>query len=174
MNAALISDDYRNLNARQHFERPEWGRQSIKWWEVIRKLCDQLGVKKFLDYGCGKAMLREALEPFGYEVTCYDPAVPAFSAPPEPHLFVVCTDVLEHIEPECLDSVLADLARVTRKGCFVVIATRPATRAMIDGTNPHRIVETREWWLDKLAERFNIGRHDDASDQIFTAMVSPK
>lgn len=170
----LITEAYKDLNARQHFERPEWGRQSMKWWETIKTLCDQLGVKKFLDYGCGKQSLKAALEPFGYEVTGYDPAIPGLDSPPEPHLFVVCTDVLEHVEPECLDAVLADLHRVTRKGCFMVIATRPAGRTMVDGSNPHRIVETQDWWAAKLSERFNLGHMQNAGDKVFAVMVAPK
>lgn len=170
----LITEAYKDLNARQHFERPEWGRQSMKWWETIKTLCDQVGVKKFLDYGCGKQSLKAALEPFGYEVTGYDPAIPGLDSPPEPHLFVVCTDVLEHVEPECLDAVLADLHRVTRKGCFMVIATRPASRAMVDGSNPHRIVQPSGWWLDKLRERFAIGSVDATSDHLLVVMVAPK
>lgn len=170
----LITDDYRTLNARQHFERPEWGRQSLKWWETIKRLCDDFGVKTFLDYGCGKQMLREALGPFGYEVTGYDPAIPGLDKPAEPHLFVVCTDVLEHIEPECLDAVLEDIHRVTRKGCFMVIATRPATRPMVDGSNPHRIVQSSDWWMTKLRERFVIGSYDSTSDQLLVLMVAPK
>lgn len=170
----LITDTYRDLNARQHFERPEWGRQSIKWWETIKNLCDQMGVKKLLDYGCGKAMLRDALTPFGYEVTCYDPAFPEHANSPEPHLFVVCTDVLEHVEPECLDAVLKDLARVTRKGLFLVVATRPANRALVDGSNPHRIVEPIEWWIGKLEAYFDIGHVQSSGDKVFAVMVSPK
>lgn len=170
----LITEAYKDLNARQHFERPEWGRQSMKWWETIKQLCDQLGVKTFLDYGCGKQSLKAALEPFGYTVTGYDPAIPGLDQPPEPHLFVVCTDVLEHVEPECLDAVLADLHRVTRKGCFMVIATRPAGRTMVDGSNPHRIVKPSGWWLDKLRERFAIGSVDATSDHLLVVMVAPK
>jgi hypothetical protein len=33
----------------------------------------------------------------------YDPAIPQWSAPPEPCRFVACIDVLEHIEPGLLD-----------------------------------------------------------------------
>lgn len=170
----LITEAYKELNARQHFERPEWGRQSMKWWETVKSICDQAGLKTFLDYGCGKQSLKEALSPFGYTVTGYDPAIPGLDQPPEPHDFVVCTDVLEHIEPECLDAVLADLHRVTRKGCFMVIATRPANRLMVDGSNPHRIVQSREWWMDKLSERFHLAPAQETSDKIFAVMGAPK
>lgn len=170
----LISDTYRDLNARQHFERPEWGRQSIKWWETVKNLCDKLKVKTLLDYGCGKGMLKEALERFGYDVTCYDPAFPEYAARPEPHLFVVCTDVLEHIEPECLDDVLEDLHRVTRKGLFLVVATRPALKPLVDGSNPHRIIQPIEWWLEKIGTHFNVGHTQNMGDKVFAVMVTPK
>lgn len=170
----LISDTYRALNTRQHYERPEWGRQSIKWWETVRNLCDQLGTKKLLDYGCGKQMLRDALERFGYEVTGYDPAFPELAKPPEPHEFVVCTDVLEHVEPECLDAVLMDLARVTRKAAFLVIATRHSHKNLPDGTNPHRIVQPVAWWLETLSQHFNLGEAQDTNGKVFAVMATPK
>ncbi len=68
----------------------------------------------------------------------YDPAVAGKDLPPEPADLVVCTDVLEHIEPDCLDDVLSDLARLTKKVLLVNISTRPAVKVLADGSQrPH-------------------------------------
>jgi hypothetical protein len=65
---------------------------------------------------------------------------------------VVCTDVLEHVEPELLDTVLRHLRSLARKAVFVVIATRPSNKTLSDGRNAHLIVETAEWWIAHLIE----------------------
>ena len=62
----------------------------------------------------------------------------------------MCTDVLEHIEPDCVDMVIEDIFRLTKRAAFLVIANRPALRALPDGRNAHLIQEGPEWWLPKL------------------------
>jgi 2-polyprenyl-3-methyl-5-hydroxy-6-metoxy-1,4-benzoquinol methylase len=67
-------------------------------------------------------------------------------AAPEPHDIVACTDVLEHIEPDCLDDVLKDIRRCTKKVAFLLIATRPAIKVLADGRNAHLIQQPYTWW----------------------------
>ena len=45
---------------------------------------------------------------------------------------------------------------------------------MVDGSNPHRIVETQDWWAAKLSERFTLGHMQNAGDKVFAVMVAPK
>ena len=170
----LISDEYRALNAQLHFERPEWGRQSMKYWETVKELADHMGIKTLLDYGCGKQSLKMALEPFGYTVTGYDPAFPDLATPPEPARLVICTDVLEHVEPECLDPVLEDLHRVTQDVALLVIATRESRRKMPDGSSPHRTVKDQAWWMDKLGERFTRIQTLQKDENVFGVLVKRK
>ena len=170
----LISDEYRKLNAQLHFERPEWGRQSMKYWETVKELADHMGAKTLLDYGCGKQMLKAALEPFGYTVIGYDPAFPDLATPPEPARLVICTDVLEHVEPECLDAVLEDLHRVTQDVALLVIATRESHRKMPDGSSPHRTVKDQAWWMDKLGERFMRIQTLQKDENVFGVLVKRK
>lgn len=86
----------------------------------------------------------------------YDPGVPRFSKGPIPAELVCCIDVLEHIEPEYLDHVLDDLARLTEGVCFLTVTTVPALKCLEDGRNAHLIQEPMAWWLPKLFERFEI------------------
>jgi hypothetical protein len=65
-------------------------------------------------------------------------------------------DVLEHIEPDCLDDVLDDLKRVTKGIGFFTVACGPAAKVLPDGRNAHLIQEPPEWWLPKLLERFDL------------------
>jgi 2-polyprenyl-3-methyl-5-hydroxy-6-metoxy-1,4-benzoquinol methylase len=76
--------------------------------------------------------------------------VPGRDVLPKPSDVVVCTDVLEHIEPEKLDAVLDHILRLTGYFAHLVISTRPANAVLPDGRNAHLIVETPDWWLEKI------------------------
>ncbi len=86
----------------------------------------------------------------------YDPAIEGLDDEPEPADLVVCGDVLEHIEPECLDAVLDDLKRCTVKAIFLTVATRPAKKTLSDGRNAHLIQQPAEWWLPKIMQRWEL------------------
>ena len=113
-----------------------------------------IGAKTVLDYGCGKGGLGLALSHL--LMTGYDPAVAGHEGTPEPADLVICTDVLEHIEPECLEEVLDDLRRCALKGVFLTIATRPAKKFLADGRNAHLIQEPMTWWLPKIWSRWDL------------------
>lgn len=121
------------------------------------KLVKKKGAATLLDYGCGKRTLEQELPPItGLSVHAYDPCIDGLDETPEPADLVVCTDVLEHIEPECLDNVLNDLKRVTKELLFLSVSTRRAANTRSDGQNRHTIVEDHEWWRPKIRKRFDI------------------
>jgi hypothetical protein len=90
------------------------------------------------------------------KVQCYDPGVPEYADPPTPAEFVVCIDVLEHIEPHLIDDVLDHLAELTQEMLFATVSTRPAGKVLPDGRNAHLIQKPAEWWLPKIMERFTL------------------
>jgi hypothetical protein len=146
-----ISPEYAELNAQLHKSFERYGCNSARHLERIEKLMKEAGCHSVLDYGCGKGGLVKALEGKHIPVQGYDPAMEEYSDAPKPADMVVCTDVLEHIEPEKLDAVLADLNRLTLKTAFLLIALRyDSTKTLPDGTNPHKIVESLDWWVAKL------------------------
>ena len=147
----LITDDYLAQQKALH-ATGQYGIVGFHWAETVRQL-SQSGRKSILDYGCGQQTLKKALGP-AYNVACYDPAIEGLDAPPQPADVVVCTDVLEHIEPECLDAVLADLARLTREIALLVVHTGPAGKVLADGRNAHLIQQGSRWWTTKLVEYF--------------------
>ena len=69
---------------------------------------------------------------------------------------VACIDVLEHIEPQCLDSVLDHLAALTEGVAFLSIHTGPAVKVLSDGRNAHLTQEPMMWWLPKLWNRWEL------------------
>jgi hypothetical protein len=146
----LISDEYRDMNRRLH-AAGDYGASGERWAETVRGVHQKMGGGTILDYGCGQRTLEKGL---GLPIANYDPCIAGLDAPPEPADLVVCTDVLEHVEPEMLPEVLDDLRRVTRRIGFFVIANRPAAKVLPDGRNAHLIQEGPRWWLPRLCERF--------------------
>lgn len=121
------------------------------------KIAKRNGAVSLLDYGCGKRTLEDNLPPItNLDIRVYDPCIEGLDKPPEPADIVVCTDVLEHVEPECLENVLDDLARVTKEILFLSVCTVPARNVHSDGQNRHKIVENHDWWRPKLRKRFDI------------------
>ncbi|MBM3356337.1 MAG: hypothetical protein FJY54_01225 [Betaproteobacteria bacterium] len=154
----LISEEYRELQRKLH-ENPGYGVASVGYAPLVADVIRQVGATEMLDYGAGKGRLDKTLrEEFDLHLTIhqYDPAVPEWSAPPDPCSLVACIDVLEHIEPDLLDNVLDDLKRVTAgKGIFTV-HTGEAVKTLPDGRNAHLIQQPPEWWLPGLIERFDL------------------
>ncbi len=150
----LISEAYKEQNRLLHEERPDYGANSHRLAGMVKDMCRQGPFASVLDYGCGKGTLKEFLP--GLDVREYDPAITGKDGSPEPADLVVCSDVLEHIEPDCLADVLADLRRVSGRMALLVISTIPATKTLPDGRNAHLIVEDPGWWRAKVSEHFTI------------------
>lgn len=154
----LISEQYRDLNRQMHETNEAYGTSGHKHAEAVVGLANAMQTADILDYGCGKGTLNASI---GIRIKEYDPAIPGKDDPPEPADLVVCGDVLEHIEPECLDDVLTDLESLTKRAVFLCVATRPAKKVLADGRNAHLIVEPKEWWLPKLMERWDMMNFQD-------------
>jgi len=84
-----------------------------------------------------------------------------------------CTDVLEHVEPECLEAVLLDISRCTLKVCYTVINTGPAIKVLADGRNAHLIQQPLEWWKEQLAAYFSVASIVQNGVEV-TAVLGPK
>lgn len=150
----LISAEYRQLNARLHRENLAYGVGGERHSATVLKLAASCKTKNILDYGCGKGRLGKAIP---FQIAEYDPAIPGKDESPKPADIVVCTDVLEHIEPEKLAFVLGDLARCVRQVGYFVIHTGPASKTLADGRNTHLIQQGKPWWRDTLSKFFNVG-----------------
>jgi len=143
----LFTQAHIEKNKRLHDENPVYGVSLDKYVAIVLALAKALKTTSVLDYGCGKGYLGKNLP---FPIWEYDPAIDGKQLPPRPADIVLCTHVLEHIEPECLDAVLADLARCTKQVCYMVICLVPAKKTFYDGTNTHLIVHGEKWWKDKL------------------------
>jgi 2-polyprenyl-3-methyl-5-hydroxy-6-metoxy-1,4-benzoquinol methylase len=161
----LISAEYRALNAELHARNPTYGTSGGKWAAKVHRLARQYEASSVLDYGCGRGTLGKALRELVKEPFCvfaeYDPAIEGKDAHPSRADLVVCGDVLEHIEPDCLYAVLDDIRDLAKKAALFIVATVPAAKTLADGRNTHLIVEPAEWWFPKLALRWRIREFQD-------------
>jgi len=152
----MISAEYLREQELLH-ENPNYGVASLQYAPIITEIINKSGVRHVLDYGAGKGRLGKALRP-EHEITVhhYDPAITDWADSPDSAQLVACIDVLEHIEPEHLDSVLDDLQRCLELIGFFSIHTGPAVKKLSDGRNAHLIQAGPEWWLPKIMERFEL------------------
>lgn len=153
INRTTHTPEYAALQSEFHRQRPDYGISGERYAEHIRQLAAKMQTRDILDYGCGKATLQKSLP---FPIHNYDPFIPEFATSPEPADIVVCTDVMEHIEPQFIANTLKDIAALTKQVAFFQIATRPASKVLPDGRNAHLVVQPINWWLAELMPFFSI------------------
>lgn len=142
-----ISDAYLEQQKAMHVSPRGYGAKGARWVSTVLAVRDAYRAGSILDYGAGQGSLSRAIQlATGTGCREYDPAIQGKDDPPDFADLVVCTDVLEHIEPAYVDNVITHLRQLARKAVFVVISTRPANKDLPDGRNAHLIVEPNEWW----------------------------
>ena len=151
----LTTAEYQAQNKELH-NRPEYGASTVtrQFWPSIRKICEVYCCESVLDYGCGKGVFASCNKDL--DVHEYDPAIDGKDSDPQACDLLISLDVLEHIEPELIDDVLAHMASKMNKFGFLSIATRPAKKVLPDGRNAHLIQEHAGWWITKLSNHFKV------------------
>lgn len=157
----------------ESIEYKGWGCMAFQFRYTIRQLCDAVPTDSILDYGCGTGITMEEFMPKEYDVLGYDPAVEGKEDNNVPRDFVVCCDVLEHIEEEFIDNVLADIRRCTIKSAFITIDTKPASAKLPDGRNAHVTLKPKEWWTEKMFQYFAKVEYNDHTDRSILYHVHP-
>ena len=166
----VMSATYRDLNAQLHRENIAYGVGGGKHASTVLKIVEKGGIKSVLDYGCGKGYLAKQIP---FPIWEYDPCIPGKDESPRPADLVVCTDVLEHIEPDCLGAVLSDLKRVTKTVGYFTIHTGPAVKTLPDGRNTHLIQQPKAWWAKTLKKFFTVGQIMESGPELHV-VVAPK
>lgn len=163
---ALISDEYKSLLLEyRNTSGSAWGGGGGPHVPYVEALIRENGVRSLVDYGCGRGLLLEALierdEVHPDRVCGYDPGVIGRDSIPEGIRFdmLVSTDVLEHIEPDCLYAVL-DHMRSLADLAYLNIHTGPARAVLPDGRNAHLIQKPWDWWQERLEHHWgSVERH---------------
>lgn len=152
-----ISEAYRQMQQALH-QNPNYGVASLAFAPTVAEVIRQSGIRSVSDYGAGKKNLLKGLAQAGVaqlQYHPYDPAFPEYGSP-QPADLVCCIDVLEHVEPELLDNVLQELARITVNLGFFSIHQGPAAKVLSDGRNAHLIQQPSSWWLPRLSQYFEV------------------
>ena len=109
-----ISPEYLAQQKELH-KNPNYGVASLQYAPIVLDIVNQTGLNEISDYGAGKQNLKKKLKELGlkkFRYFAYDPAFPEYGTP-QPAEIACCIDVLEHIEPLYLKSVLQDLKKIT-------------------------------------------------------------
>ncbi len=154
----LISRHYRKMNQKLHKSPRGFGASGHRWVTQIHTVIHMLDLRSILDYGCGQetfwTKFRDCYPIVAQDISYvgYDPAVSKKDSLPHGKFdLIICTDVLEHIEPEYLINVIEHLFSFARRAVFFNIAICPANKRLSDGRNAHLIVKSGEWWINQIS-----------------------
>lgn len=146
----MISEEYQKQLVELH-KSPVFGNKKEIPIDIIR-LIEEYKITSILDFGCGKGLLIGSIKTaypdmlvHGYDPTNNRPL-------PDSVDMIMSFDVLEHVEPEFINMTLVDLKNRCNKIMHHLIACHPAKRALDDGRNAHLIIETPDWWKNKISE----------------------
>ncbi len=148
-----ISPAYIEQNA-ELLRTTKYGGGGYRIEPMVRKVAKQYGALSILDYGAGKGALSEAAPDLN--IQSYDPCNPMFHMEPEPADLVVCRDVMEHVEPECIDSVVEHLSWLTKKALLLVIVHGSSNEFLPDGRNTHLSVMPFNDWRKIFSQWFRL------------------
>lgn len=154
--AYRCSEEYRALQAQMAPEYEGAGRvYAPRIYIIASQLRKLFGPLEILDYGCGKrALENEMTQRYvvlqgvtwrGYNLDDPDP---------EAAELVTCTDVMEHVEPECVAAVMDHIQSLVKRNVFFAIDTQPAVKNLPDGRNAHICLRSRTYWEGQVKKRF--------------------
>ena len=114
-----------------------------------------------VDMGCGDnafihALRRRGIDGLGIDFANVeaDIGAPMHRVPLASGIADIVTsfDALEHLLPDDVDPVLAEMRRLGRPGGHFIfsICTRPS-RITVDGQNLHPTVQPLDWWIDRIS-----------------------
>jgi len=159
--------------------------------EIIRR--SKIGVNDMiLDYGCAKGFLVKAFKWLGYNAKGYDISDYAITHCDEEIKnqiynknivfgenqfdFVICKDVVEHIEKEELYEFLRRIYTICQKAIFIIPLGngRKYNIPKFENDTTHKIRQPIGWWLRKLEEvGFEVVQVSDDMNKIKPNWNSP-
>jgi 2-polyprenyl-3-methyl-5-hydroxy-6-metoxy-1,4-benzoquinol methylase len=148
-------------NRLMHAREGGYGGSGHKHASNVIEFAQRLAAKTILDYGCGEGTLRSALRKgdkareiegllWKGKVYEYDPAITGKELTIKAADLVVCTDVLEHVEPKLLTNVIRHIASLAKLGVYLNVALRKSNKILPDGRNAHLITKGKSWWFLRM------------------------
>ncbi len=153
----LINDQYKNQLAELHNQGIfNNGKDAYK---IVKRFLERFHPQTILDFGCGHGALIEVIsDKFPLvKIDGYDPGNPRFQTlPNKQYDAVISTDAFEHIEPNYLEATLKQLGERIGNYGFFRIACYPAVKCLPDGRNAHLIIESPDWWREKILSTMDV------------------
>ena len=133
-------------------------KEKLPKYNLVQDFLKDESPNSLIDFGCAHgAMISRIKNDFSniLIVDGYDPGVKEYeSFPSRQYDCLVCNDVIEHIEPEYLDSTLIAMSKLFTKSAWLIIACYPAKKVLPDGRNAHISLHTPKWWVEKIKKTF--------------------
>ena len=143
-----------HIQNQTHWIGESLGEYKHQIWDMVHRN----KYKNILDYGAGKATFHKLLfnntkipgAPLNINIVPYDPAYEPFNKKPAGRFdLVLCIDVMEHVQEDKIDEVLADIFSFG-DNIFITISCYPATQILLNGKNAHYTIKKPEWWKERL------------------------
>ncbi|MEX2218843.1 MAG: methyltransferase domain-containing protein [Phycisphaerales bacterium] len=163
---------FSGLDARREHERGKYvtlatrpaangaGYGSTNHGRAAIPLIQRLKPRFVVDFGCGRNDFVGGLRRLGIEGLGIDFAFPEADVPKAMHKtglldgvadVVASFDALEHLLPEDVDAVLAEMQRVARpRAHFMFSICTRLSKTMVAGEGLHPTVKPLAWWLDRI------------------------
>lgn len=158
------------------------GYENYRWLpDLTKKMCESIASNlkiskndKLLDYGCAKGFLVRAFDELGYHnvrgvdiseyaITHCDQTVAKkidllnrnwslSDNVGQDYDFIICKDVLEHVQYKEIDKLLREFAETAKK-CFIVVPLGKNKKYIIEEYEKdvtHVIREDLNWWKEKI------------------------
>ncbi|MDY4236436.1 MAG: radical SAM protein [Bacilli bacterium] len=135
--------------------KKNYGKTSIKLYDMLKKIINDLNISSVLDYGCGKSKLLDLIKKNSkIKIFKYDSAIKKYSTLTKNKTdLVICTDVLQHVPLYDLDRVLKEIKSKGIYILFYIKCTNHKTK-LPNGTYANCTVYDKKWWLEKLSTYF--------------------
>lgn len=135
--------------------KKNYGKTSIKLYDMLEKIINDLNISSILDYGCGKSKLLDLIKKNKkIKVYKYDPAIKKYSKLTKNKVnLVICTDVLQHVPLYDLDRVLKEIKSKGVYVLFYIKCTNHKTK-LPNKTYANCTVYDKKWWLEKLSNYY--------------------
>lgn len=164
--------------AEQAKYRKMWDRPEYRVWspgeDGAADGMEAFGLSSVIDFGCGdgKALdkfLAAGMEAIGVDlVALCEGVVEAclwdLPAGLKPTSWGFCADVMEHVQEDKVDAVLANISAKVRRGCYFRISTVPDGMGALIGETLHLTVKPSSWWAVQIAKHFLSSVEVDAHD----------
>lgn len=136
--------------------KKNYGKTSIKLYDMLKKIINDLNISSVLDYGCGKSKLLDLIKKNKkIKIYRYDPAIKKYSKLTKNKTdLVICTDVLQHVPLYDLDRVLKEIKSKGIYILFYIKCTNHKTK-LPNKTYANCTVYDKKWWLEKLSNYYD-------------------